>query len=192
MSVSYRILNSELKLDVVVRTLRAIGVDIEYVDKGDGYDFYVIGNDNYGYIRMYVDKGIVTEFHQYGCGASPISMLFHCFNFIAYGPDDYDDGEIDNDLEELPAAEFFKKHYPHEYKVRERLQSIENCMENEHPDLFSYIKSISRTLTSYRYEYAYCKQLPISEVSQDDVISFIYEQAIACNAISNGCNYEQE
>lgn len=181
MSISYRILNSGLKVDTVIRTLRAIGVEIEYVDKGDGYDFYVIGNDVYGYTRMYVDKGLVAEFHQYGFGNSPISMLFHCFDFIAYDTNDYDCGEFDNDLEKLAAGDFFKKHYPHEYKLRKRLQGLENWMENEHPDLFSYIKSINRTLTSYRYEYAYCKQLPVSGASQDDVISFIYEQALTSN-----------
>lgn len=179
MSISYRILNSRLNVDSVSSTLKAIGVEVRYVDKGDGCVFYVIGNDGYGYTRMYVDKGIVTEFHQFGFGASPMSMLFHCFNFIAYDTNDYDGGEFDGDLQYLPAGEFFKKHYPREYKVRDHLQCVENYIEDEDPDLFSYIKSIDRTVTSYRYEYAYVKQVPVADVSVDDVVSYMYEQVIA-------------
>lgn len=179
MSISYRILNSGLKIGDVISTFRAIGVEIEYVDKGDGYDFYVIGNDVYGYIRMYVDNNLVTEFHQYGFGLRPIDMLFNCFDFISFDTNDCGGGEFDDDLENLPAGEFFKKYYPHEYKIRDNLQNVEKWVEDEEPDMFSYIKSVGRTVASYRYEYAYVKQIPVADVSLDDVISYLYQQVAA-------------
>ena len=180
MSVSHKLLDSKLKLPDVLNTFKAIGVESEYKgEDDDGEKTYVIGNDTYGYTRMYSKKDIVTEFHRFGFGKAPIGMLFHCFSFIAYDTNDYGCDEFDVDIANLPPREFFAKHYPVESEVYETELIRAKEFEEDHPDLHAYITSLGRTLNSYRFEYAYVNQVPVGEVTNvDDVIQFMSQTLI--------------